>query len=191
MKNMPNFFIAHFWLRLRGGGIYALQIGQGDFTSGKLLLATGVDQVPKVWKDKSEYEFARARTSQPRWPQKSRTEGEGAKIVKEKLIWTRCWRVAKGSSISRVAKLQGDKNAEWKLPNGRSRSYREKKTCFSLHENEISRSYRVTNQHLDLPWNFVTHAFLDPTAFPESLTPLWACRAPGPRVPRSLFLILV
>ena len=32
---------------------------------------------------------------------------------------------------------------------------------------EWSRSYRVTNQHPNLPWNFVTHGLLDPSAFPE------------------------
>ena len=31
---------------------------------------------------------------------------------------TACWVVAKGSSVSWVAKLQGDKNPEWKLSNG-------------------------------------------------------------------------
>ena len=34
------------------------------------------------------------------------------------------WGVAKGSSVSWVAKFKGDKNSECKLSNGRSRSYR-------------------------------------------------------------------
>ena len=31
-----------------------------------------------------------------------------------------------------------------------------------------SRSYREMNQHPSLPWNFITHAFLDPYAFPDN-----------------------
>ena len=31
-----------------------------------------------------------------------------------------------------------------------------------LLEDEWLRSYRVTNQHPDLPWNLMTHGFLDP-----------------------------
>ena len=38
--------------------------------------------------------------------------------------------VAKGSSISWVAKFKGDKTSECKLSNGRSRSYREIKLLF-------------------------------------------------------------
>ena len=34
------------------------------------------------------------------------------------------WGVAKGSSVSRVAKFKGDKNSECKLSNGWSRSYK-------------------------------------------------------------------
>ena len=65
--------------------------------------------------------------------------------------------------MSWVAKLKGDKNSEWKLSNGWSRSYREIKLL--LQENEWSRSYREMNQHPSLPWNFITHGFLDPSAF--------------------------
>ena len=32
------------------------------------------------------------------------------------------------------------------------------------------RSYREIKQHPSLPWNFVTHGFLDPSAFPLKLT---------------------
>ena len=32
---------------------------------------------------------------------------------------------------------------------------------FVLQGNEWSRSYRETNQHPSLPWNFITHGFLD------------------------------
>ena len=46
----------------------------------------------------------------------------------------------------------GDKTSECKLSNGWSRSYRETK-----------RGYRVTSQHPSLPWNFITHGFLDPS----------------------------
>ena len=31
----------------------------------------------------------------------------------------------------------------------------------------MSRSYREINQHPSLPWNFITHGFLDPSAFPD------------------------
>ena len=41
------------------------------------------------------------------------------------------WGVAKGSSISWVAKLKGDKSSECKLSNGWSRSYREIKMLLS------------------------------------------------------------
>ena len=42
-----------------------------------------------------------------------------------------CWRVAKGSSISWVAKLKGDKHSECTPSNGWSRSYREVKLLLS------------------------------------------------------------
>ena len=77
------------------------------------------------------------------------------------------WAVAKGSSISWAAKVKGDKNSECKLPNGWSRSYSEIKLLFFLQDNEWSRSYREINQHPRLPWNFITHGFLDPSAFPD------------------------
>ena len=48
-----------------------------------------------------------------------------------------------------VAKLQGDKHASF------------------CREMSWSRSYREINQHSSLPWNFITHGFLDPSAFPE------------------------
>ena len=76
------------------------------------------------------------------------------------------WGVAKGSSVSWVAKFKGDKNSECKLSNGWSRSYKVIK-CFLLQGNEWSRSYRKINQHPNLPWNFITHGFLDPSAFPD------------------------
>ena len=41
------------------------------------------------------------------------------------------WGVAKGSSISWVAKFKGDENSECKLSNGWSRSYREIKMLLS------------------------------------------------------------
>ena len=41
------------------------------------------------------------------------------------------WGVAKGSSVSWVAKFKGDKNLECKLSNGWSRSYREIKPLLS------------------------------------------------------------
>ena len=55
-----------------------------------------------------------------------------------------------------VAKLQGDKTASF------------------CRESEWSRSYREINQHPNLPWNFITHGFLDPSTFPEKKRP---CRA--------------
>ena len=42
-----------------------------------------------------------------------------------------------------------------------------RQNCFFLQENDRWRSYREINQHPSLPWNFVTHGFLDPSAFPE------------------------
>ena len=42
-----------------------------------------------------------------------------------------CWGIAKGSSISWVAKFKGDKTSECKLSNSRSRSYREIKLRLS------------------------------------------------------------
>ena len=68
--------------------------------------------------------------------------------------------LAKGSSTSWVAKLKGAKNSECKLSNGWSRSHKVIKMLLSA-GNEWSRSYRVTNQHPNLPWNFMTHGFLD------------------------------
>ena len=76
------------------------------------------------------------------------------------------WGVAKGSSVSWVAKLKGDKKSERKLSNGWSRSSREIKPLLSA-GNEWSRSYREIDQHPSLPWNFITHGFLDPSAFPD------------------------
>ena len=41
--------------------------------------------------------------------------------------------------------------------------------CFFqiLRENERSRSYREIIQHPNLPWNFITHGFLDLSVFPK------------------------
>ena len=65
-------------------------------------------------------------------------EGKGRQIIRmEAIKWA-------------VAKLHGDK-----LP------------AFFLWERKWSRSYRVTNQHPNLPWGFMTHGFLDPFAFPD------------------------
>ena len=50
------------------------------------------------------------------------------------------WGVAEGSSVSWVAKLKGDKNSEWKLSNGWSRSQREIELLLPA-GNEWSRSY--------------------------------------------------
>ena len=38
---------------------------------------------------------------------------------------------------------------------------------FFVRGNEWSRSYREINQHPSLSWSFITHGFLDPSAFPE------------------------
>ena len=59
-----------------------------------------------------------------------------------------------------VAKLQGDKTASF---------------CRKISGRE---SYRVTNQHPSLPWNFMTHAFLHPSASPEDFRS-HGRRAPG------------
>ena len=81
------------------------------------------------------------------------------------------WGVAKGSSISWVAKLKEMKT--WNgicQMGGRAKSQGDKTASFFTHHYEYgwSRSYRVTNQHPDLPWNFVTHGLLDPSAVPET-----------------------
>ena len=59
--------------------------------------------------------------------------------------------------------LKGDKNAEREVFNLVGDSSRETE----LPENERSRSYRVTNRHPNLPWNFMTHGFLHPSVFLE------------------------
>ena len=74
----------------------------------------------------------------------------------------RCERVLR----SWVAKFKGDQNSECKLSNGRSQSNKVIKLLFSA-GNEWSRSYREITQHPSRPWNFITHGFLDPSAFPE------------------------
>ena len=45
-----------------------------------------------------------------------------------------------------------------------------RKKSFFLREYDWSRSYKEVNQHPSLPWNFITHGFLDPSAFPEKKT---------------------
>ena len=57
------------------------------------------------------------RNRQNRFPQKIRRRNRNRR--------NRFWGVAKGSSISWVAKFKGDENSECKLSNGWSRSYRE------------------------------------------------------------------
>ena len=49
-----------------------------------------------------------------------------------------------------VAKLQGDKTASF---------------CREMSGREVTGS--LSNQHPSLPWNFITHGFLDPSAFPD------------------------
>ena len=66
------------------------------------------------------------------------------------LFCAHLWGVAKGSSISWVAKFKGDKNSECKLSNGWSRSYGETKPLLSA-RNEWSRSYKEINQHPHIP----------------------------------------
>ena len=57
--------------------------------------------------------------------------------------------------------------------------------------NEWSRSYREINQHPNLPSNFITHGFLDPSAFPEKCMcfscPLISEKASCPQSFRSCF----
>ena len=65
------------------------------------------------------------------------------------------------SRSSREIKLQ---NASCQM-GGREVKGRYK--CFFLRKYEWSRSYREMNQHPSLPWNFITHGFLDASAFPE------------------------
>ena len=48
-----------------------------------------------------------------------------------------------------------------------SREVTRRQDWFFLQENERPRSYEKINQHPNLPWNFVTHGFLHPSAFPE------------------------
>ena len=67
-----------------------------------------------------------------------------------------------GSRRSREIKLQ---NASCQMG---GREVTGRWNCFFLRENEWSRSYKATNQHPSLPWNFITHGFLDPSSFPEN-----------------------
>ena len=79
------------------------------------------------------------------------------------------WGVAKGSSISFmgrerelkfrmqavkwvVAKLQVDKTASF---------------CRKMSGREDAARYKEINQHHSLPWNFMTHGLLHPSAFPR------------------------
>ena len=77
------------------------------------------------------------------------------------------WGVAKGSSISWVAKLQGHRDSECKAVKWVVAKLQGDKTASFCRKDERMRSYRVTNQHPNLPWNFMTHGFLDPSAFPD------------------------
>ena len=72
----------------------------------------------------------------------------------------------KGPLFHGSRSFKGDKSSECKLSNGLSRSYREMKMLLSA-RNEWSWSYREINQHPNLPWNFITHGFMDPSAFPD------------------------
>ena len=83
------------------------------------------------------------------------------------------WGIAQGSSISWVAKFMGDKTSECKLSNGWSRSYKEIKLLPPAGEGEVAK-LQGDNQHPNLPWNFKTHGFLDPSAFPECVKSCWA-----------------
>ena len=67
------------------------------------------------------------------------------KIIAHKHIANKHGALRKGSSISWVAKLKGDKNSECKLPR------------------EMSGRKFISM----LRWNFITHGFLDPFGFPE------------------------
>ena len=44
-------------------------------------------------------------------------------------------------------------------------------TAFFLQGNEWWRSYKEINRHPSLPWNYITHGFLDPSAFPDKNCP--------------------
>ena len=77
------------------------------------------------------------------------------------------WGVAKGSSISWLAKFKGDKTPECKLSNGRSRSYRETKLLLSSGiwvVTKIQGDKSASHSSMEL----MTHGFLDPSAFPDS-----------------------
>ena len=66
------------------------------------------------------------------------------------------WRcVAKGSCISWVAKLKGDKNSEWKLSNGWSQSHREIKPPLSAEKGVVAKSQGDDHVTL-LPMDFWT-----------------------------------
>ena len=93
------------------------------------------------------------------------------------------WSVVKGSSISWVAKLQGDRNSECKLSNGWSQSYKETNLLFAA-GNEWSQSCRGKNQHPNLPWYFMTHGFLDLSTFPDHglFHSSWTSRKIAPKI---------
>ena len=78
----------------------------------------------------------------------------------------RKWGIAKGSSVSWVAKLKRYKNSERKLSNGWSGSYKVIKLLLSAGQWVVA-SYREISQHPNLPLNFITHGFLHPSTFPE------------------------
>ena len=83
------------------------------------------------------------------------------------------WGVTKVSSISWVPKFKGDIIIKIQNRNGSCQMGGREVTgrllkFFFLREDEWSRSYRVTKQHPSLPWNFMTHGFLDRSAFPDS-----------------------
>ena len=93
-----------------------------------------------------------------------------------------CWGVAKGSSVSWVAKFKGDKHFRMQAAKGVVAKLQGDKTASFSWE---MRSREVTgeiNQHPNLPWNFITHAFLDPSAFPELSYDPWACTQLEPPV---------
>ena len=78
-------------------------------------------------------------------------------------VW---WGVAKGSSLSWVAKLKGEKHLERKLSNGQSRSYKVTKLLLSAGKCVVAK-FQGDKSDPNLPWNFITHGFLDPSAFPH------------------------
>ena len=91
----------------------------------------------------------------------------------------------KGSSVSWVATFKGDEKfrmqaVKWVVA---------KLQGDFLQGNEWSRSYREINRHPSLPWNFITHGFLDPSAVPDCVVLRALLETPSENPSQNPFLL--